>query len=148
MATKSMTLNQTLKQFHNSFYPMISKLVDMLHSIFKKAIDEHRTRGFRTEWNRKLDSAIAEFAKRFLAVPKEWHEATNPRDRAHWENVSGAVPSYEPLVQKARDIALVGAEMEIALFPKWFCWLIEELERVGLIDYDENEKKIKTLTVE
>jgi len=143
-----MTFDQTLKQFHSTFYPMISKLVEMLHSIFKTAIDKHRARGFRTEWNRKLDSAIAEFAKRFLAVPKEWHETTDARDRTHWENVSGAVPSYEPLVQKARDIALVGAEMEIALFPKWFSWLIEELEKAGLIYYDQKEKRIKTLEVE
>jgi len=137
-----------LELFHRTFYPLISKLIETAHSIYKSAIADHRTRGFRSEFNRKLDEALAGFAKRFLEVPKEWYEADNPKDRAHWENISGAVPSYEPLVQKARDLALVGAEMEIALLPRWFSWLIEELERKGLIYYDPEEKRIKTLEVE
>jgi len=148
MVAEGMSIDESLKSLHRTYYPMIRKLVEMAHSIFKPNVDLHRKRGFRTEFNRRFDYALAHFAERFLRLPKEWHEADNPKDRAHWENVSGAVPAYEPLVQAARDLALVGAEMEIALFPKWFSWLIEELERQGLIYYDPKEKRIRTLGVE
>jgi len=148
MASKEMSMEESLKSLHRAYYPMIRKLVEMAHDLFKPNVELHRKRGFRTKFNRKLDNALARFAKRFSEFPNEWRKIKNSNELAHLQNISGIILSYEPLVQAARDLALAGAEIEIALFPKWFSWLIEELEREGLIYYDAKKKRIKTLGAE
>lgn len=113
--------------------PMLRLATRVLMGQVEHYVTLRRAVGFRSDFNRRLDKALSRWVERFKQVPEEWKQAKTEEERTEIEQQTHIIPDLAQDAEAVRTIVMGLAEIEIAHFPEWFRWLMQELKTEGLI---------------